>query len=104
MPTKHDPNQEAELARVMDRVGQHVIDFFNQMGPGYEFNLHEITLYVMQKVKCSPTSPYRIMADLRKKNQVNYVCLSRKESSYRIMPPVEEYDWDGNHKFDTEEL
>lgn len=82
-----------ELERVSEKVSQHVIDFFNQHGPGYEFNLHEITLYVMQRVKCSPTSPYRIMADLKSKNQVNYTVLSRKESLYRMTEPEEDYAW-----------
>lgn len=86
--------QKEEIERVSEKVSQHVIDFFEQHGPGYEFNLHEITLYVMQRVKCSPTSPYRIMASLKSKNQVNYTVLSRKESLYRMTALEEDYDWD----------
>ena len=95
-PRIHDPEQDSELERVSERIAAVVIDFFNEHGPGYEFNLHEITLYVMQKVVCSPTSPYRVMADLRKKDRLNYIVMSRKESLYRMTAIAEEYNWDGN--------
>jgi len=85
--------QTDELNRVSDRIAAVVVDFYNEHEPGYEFTLHEVTLYVMQKVVCSPTSPYRVMADLRKKGQVNYVVLSRKESLYRMTKLEEDYDW-----------
>lgn len=97
-----DYAQAQELDRVAEKMGPIIIDWFNSKGVGYEFTLHEITLWVMQQMVCSPTSPYRVMADLRKKNQVNYVVLSRKESLYRTIPLVEEYDWDSH--FEQEEL
>jgi len=102
----HDYAQAEELERVHEKMAPIIIDWYNAKGVGYEFNLHELTLFVMQQMVCSPTSPYRVMADLRKRGLVNYVVLSRKASLYRTMPPVEEYDWDGNMEtvFDTDEL
>lgn len=100
----HDFEQSDELDRVSERIAAVVIDYFNEHGPGYEFTLHEITLYVMQKVVCSPTSPYRVMADLRKKDQLNYVVLSRKESLYRMTTVTEDFDWGPNSFDDLEDL
>lgn len=103
---KINNRQDEELERVGEFLAAAILDWFNAHGSGHTFHLGEFTRDILMLKICAPDSPRRVMADLRKKGLLNYAVISRKDSLYRTMPPVEEFDWDGNMEtvFDTDEL
>lgn len=80
--------QKEQLARVNERIGALILDFYNKHGHGYVFTLHEITLFVMKQVVCSPTSPYRIMSSMKTAGIISYTVIDRSQSQYRISDPL----------------
>lgn len=88
--------QEDQLGRTSNALAPIIASYYEEYGIGHEFTLHAITLHVMQQVVCSPTSPYRVMAEMKKNGQLNYVVLNRAQSLYKI---VEVYD-EGVFDFD----
>jgi hypothetical protein len=78
--------QAEQLDRVEGNLTQLIVDWYNNHETGHEFHLGEFTRDILNIRLCSPTSPFRIMADLRRKGIVNYKVINRAKSLYRTMP------------------
>lgn len=72
------------MERAESKLTGLIVDWCNRHGPGHRFHLGEFTRDILSQQLCSPTSPYRIMALLRKKGLVNYKVVSRSQSLYQL--------------------
>lgn len=77
---------EIEQDRGADNLTGLIVEWCNARGPGHRFHLGEFTRDILNQQLCSPTSPYRILALLRKKNIVNYKVVNRAASFYELTP------------------
>ena len=81
--------QAAELARVSVRISAAIVRFMRTAG---QFHADDLRAYVESEVgACAPGSADRIMRDLRQKQVINYVLLSRRGSLYKSLPLVEQH-------------
>ena len=74
------------LEPVVSRIGKVIVDFCNDH-EGQEFHADELREHVAENVsKVAPGSADRVLRDLRQKGVVNYRCINRAQSRYRIVP------------------
>ena len=79
--------QTEQFERVNSRIGEHVLAFYAQYPVGARFYAGELLDYVTDQVeKVAPSSPTRIMQQLRRNGALNYRVISRSESLYEITP------------------
>lgn len=76
--------QSANLARVSERIGAYIVDYFRAHGTGARFHLAELHAYVTEKILCAPGSVDRILRDLRTRKLLDYAVISRRGSLYQI--------------------
>lgn len=76
--------QKAQLARVRSVLGQSVLDFAQEHQA--EFFADELRAYVLRRTNVAPSSPDRILRDLRHRRLINYVVVNRRASRYRFIP------------------
>ena len=57
--------------------------FFDSLADGATFHAQELRDFVAAKVPVAPSSPDRIMRDMRQSGQISYVVLNRRESLYQ---------------------
>lgn len=77
---------KSNLERTEDNLTGLIVDWFNAHEVGHEFHLGEFTRDILNVQLCSPCSPYRIMALLRKKGLINYKVVNRAQSLYQTTP------------------
>lgn len=74
--------QTAQIARVRGRIGQAVIEFARtRVG---EFGIEELQRFVRERCAVAPSSPDRILRQLRREGVLDYECVSRSAALYRI--------------------
>lgn len=80
-----------ERARVRKALAGHVLEFCQRLGVGSEFHAPELTAWVVWRQRTVPESPARILRLLRQERVIDYQCLSRRNSLYRItaLPSVQ---------------
>ena len=72
------------LDAVSHRIGGAILEFCEARS-GQEFFADELRVYVLEQVGvCAPGSADRVLRDLRFRGAINYVCVSRAKSRYRI--------------------
>ena len=76
-------NQQLELFRVTDRIGELVIEFFDSVAIGGTFHAEDLRAFVDSHCKSAPGSADRVMRSLRKKGLINYTVINRTYSLYR---------------------
>jgi hypothetical protein len=77
--------QVAELNRVESKIAPVVLEFFNQRSPGFEYHMGDLQQYVAARADISPDSPSRILRDLKRKGEINYEIVNRRQSLYRFL-------------------
>jgi hypothetical protein len=79
--------QGAELDRVSARIGAVVMQFAKETLADYQghFRMGDLLGYVAERISVSPDSPSRILRDLRRKGELDYVVTDRAGSAYRIV-------------------
>lgn len=86
MNTMEQQEQQENLERVSECIGQPILDFFNNNGTGAQFHACELHGYVGGRTgQLAPASADRVMRDLRKKKLLNYRIVNRKKSLYEIL-------------------
>lgn len=75
--------QQMQLFRVTDRIGELVIEFFRSIPIGGTFHAEDLRLFVDRHCKSAPGSADRVMRSLRKQGAINYTVVNRKSSLYR---------------------
>ena len=71
------------LERVTGALEPHILAFFAQTTG--TFHMEDLRQFIARrKVSCAPGSPERILRDLRKRGELNYVLESRRQSLYRV--------------------
>lgn len=80
----HDPEQAEQLARVSGNLAASIIEFCRQRlaCKPPEFEAHELHAAVPQS---APSSADRVLRDLRARQVVVYVVVSRARSKYRVL-------------------
>lgn len=78
--------QTIELARVRNRIGPCVLTFCQERYAAGASNFHadDLRRYVIAHIGVAPSSPDRILRDLRQKRVIGYTNTNRRESLYRI--------------------
>lgn len=75
---------ELELTRVRSNIGDVVLKFAEEHY-GREFHDADLVAYVSSRgVKASPSSPTRILRQLKKEGLISYTLVSRAKSLYKI--------------------
>lgn len=74
------------------RIGAVIVEFFNyRLGTVREFHAQDLRYFVIVRVPmCAPSSPTRIMQDMRLNGLINYQLLSRSKSYYRVLSVTKE--------------
>jgi hypothetical protein len=75
--------QQMQLFRVTDRIGELVIEFFGSVAIGGTFHAEDLRKFVDSHCKSAPGSADRVMRSLRKKGVINYTVINRTYSLYR---------------------
>lgn len=78
-------DQFDNITRVSDAIGVHVTAFVR----GHlhqEFHVEDLRRYICDRVTVAPSSPDRIMRDLRAKGKINYEVVNRRKSLYVALP------------------
>jgi len=76
--------QVKQLERVKSKLMKTVLWFFRESGEGSEFRMVDLVNYCMEKERCSPDSPSRVLREARKEGFLDYYVLSRSKSLYSI--------------------
>lgn len=72
------------LDSVASRIGKAIVEFCAAM-TGQEFHADDLRRHVNLHVgACAPGSADRVLRDLRKRGAVEYECVSRAASLYRV--------------------
>ena len=88
-PNDLQPHNDAYLEPVSSRMGRAILEFFRARATGSTFRAEELHQHVSAETGLSaPASADRILRALRQKGVLNYTCISRKYSLYR-MDPIE---------------
>jgi len=82
-------DQVANLERVKSNLLKHVLDFCRNEVLLY-FTIRQLVKYCMVRTDCSPESPSRILRNAKEDGLVNYKCVNRAQSQYRL-----NYVWKG---------
>lgn len=75
--------QAQNVERVSARIARHVVEFCRER-IGQQFHADDLRAYVTSKSEGAPSSPDRILRDLRQRGVVTYDVISRKGSLYRV--------------------
>jgi hypothetical protein len=81
-------NEQTEnITRVNQAISRYVAAFLDAH-LNQEFHVDDLRQYVSANVEgyVAPASPDRILRDLRQRNKVNYVVVSRSKSLYKALP------------------
>lgn len=77
-------SNRAFLDSVASRIAEAILDFCTQR-TGREFHADDLRRHVTTTVgACAPGSADRVLRDLRQKGAVDYQCVSRAASLYRV--------------------
>jgi hypothetical protein len=81
--------QGDNLDRVTARIGVAIVTYFKlkELACQSDYHVEDLRVYVRQRVgMIAPGSADRVMRALRQDGIINYKCLRRSESLYRILP------------------
>jgi len=78
-------DQIQNLERVKSTLMGAVVCFFRGGGEGHYFKMIDLVNYCMEKEKCSPDSPSRVLREARKEGWLDYEVISRSKSQYKIL-------------------
>lgn len=71
------------LGRVSERIAEAILAF---CGNRTEFHADDLRRYVREQVgEIAPSSPDRVLRELRKKGRINYRVKNRRESLYEVV-------------------
>jgi hypothetical protein len=86
-PCRPRDEQRENLERVKLSIGEIVTEFCRaRLESGkVEFRISELTSYVLERSTRAPSSPDRILRQLRLDGVVEYEVLNRSQSLYRVM-------------------
>ncbi len=75
---------DLELGRVQSNIGSAVLTFCEEHY-GRTFHDADLVAYVASKgIPASPSSPTRILRQLKKAGEINYSLVSRSKSLYKV--------------------
>lgn len=74
-----------QLRRVKSKTAEAILQFFGTLGAGETFHAQQLRDYVASIVPVAPSSPDRVMRDMRTCGQLRYELVSRKDSLYRVV-------------------
>jgi hypothetical protein len=78
--------QTEQLGRVSERIGNAIVEFCAGVE---EFHADDLRKHVIDRCGIvAPGSADRVLRDLRQRGAIDYVCISRSRSLYRISRPV----------------
>lgn len=79
------------LEPVASRIGRSILEFFRAKVAGSTFRADELHQHVSSETGLTaPASADRILRALRQKGALNYTCISRRYSLYRVDPAIGE--------------
>jgi hypothetical protein len=77
-------NNRVYLESVSSRIGASIMEFCSSM-VGREFHADDLRKHVSAAVgACAPASADRVLRDLRRKGGIDYVCIDRHASLYKV--------------------
>lgn len=79
-----ETEQQQNLTRVTQSIGDAVLDWLRDIGAGNGFGMGELESDIGRKHNITPGSPGRIMRDLKKRKLIGYTLISRSQSLYRL--------------------
>lgn len=82
-----NPQQSTELDRVSTRLAATILCFVRHCVANDEahFFMSDLLAHVSAQVQCAPGSPERVLRDMRAKGQLDYKCVRRSNSLYKIL-------------------
>ena len=90
--------QSEHLERVADKIGNHIVRFFELrlFAWGPYFHMADLAAYVQQEQPdVAPDSPSRVLRALKAQGRLDYQVVDRRASLYRIVrvgePPVQRH-------------
>ena len=73
------------LGRVHSKIATAIAWFFRRRRPGSKFYLSALTAHVWSIAPAvAPDTPRRVLCEMRQAGTLDYECLSRRDSLYRI--------------------
>lgn len=72
------------LRRVKGDIRPAIIEFFLARQVGDRFHVAELSNFVNDRHRCAPDSPRRIMSELAREGELDYVVVNRRNSLYQI--------------------
>lgn len=80
------PEEDPHLERVSAKIARHILAFVDEVARGSgTFHMSDLQEHIAEKVPgCAPDSPSRILRDLRKRGEIDYECIDRKNSLYEV--------------------
>lgn len=77
--------QRRELKRVRKTIAPIIVKWCKEReGESFELDVLQLHVWAMTRGTSNPSSVDRILRDLRKRGVIDYVCINRRESRYRI--------------------
>ncbi|HET7239344.1 MAG TPA: hypothetical protein VFI76_09965 [Terrimicrobiaceae bacterium] len=82
-----DNDDPGERGRVFSNIAPIIMDFHHEHIDGSPFHADELREYVLDRTPMvAPSSPDRILRELRLVGRLNYVVLNRRQSLYQFRP------------------
>jgi hypothetical protein len=80
--------QAAQLDRVSLRIAGALLAFFASRPPGTEYHGNDLRAFIAGQCgpDIAPDSARRIASDLKAKGRINYACVDRTRSLFRVLP------------------
>ncbi|MFN3192695.1 MAG: hypothetical protein ACE361_19440 [Aureliella sp.] len=79
----NESEQDRQLKRVTGRLAGVIQSFFDAHQIGEEFHAADLHEFVGSRIQAAPGSADRIMREMRRAGQINYVVAKRSKSLYR---------------------
>lgn len=76
--------QKRQLARVRGHIAESVLEYARMVGTGATFSVESLQRFVRGRARAAPASPDRILRDLRRRGELDYVVVSRTNALYRF--------------------
>ena len=81
-----DVKKQDNLERVRSRIEKEILEFLRFLGVGNEFRASDLVQAMAYcAIPCAPDSPGRIMRLMKRKGEIDYKVISRKDSLYKLL-------------------
>jgi len=88
--------QAEQLERVSHRIAGAILGFFATRAPGTEFHADDLRRHVAgQCGQVAPDSARRVASELKAKGRINFACISRAQSLFRVLETQPRQPGDG---------